>query len=181
MTWLSQIFGLFQSLQWWIVVAPWEQALRVRLGKTATVLQSGMHFRIPFLDRIFVQSVRLRMISAQGLTMTTKDKKCVTLSFAVAFSVEDIGKLYNTVQTPELTLIHEVEGIISSYLATRESVDISPSNLEAYALGKIPEGNWGLSQCRLIVTSFAFVRVYRLLNNEYRSLSSMDELEKPKL
>jgi hypothetical protein len=119
-------------------------------------------------------------VSDTGQTMTTRDGKTLTVSIAVAFAVEDIGKLYNTVQIPDLTLIHEVQGIIAGYITTRDTGTITPADLEAHALGKLPGSNWGLAQCRLIVTSFAYVRVYRLLSNEYRS-TSMNELEQPKL
>jgi hypothetical protein len=45
-------------LVWWVTVAPWERALRVRLGKRVTLLGPGVHLRIPVADRVFGDSGR---------------------------------------------------------------------------------------------------------------------------
>lgn len=45
---------------WWVVIQPWEQGIRVRLGKKRVRLEPGIHFRIPYLDAVFKQSNRLR-------------------------------------------------------------------------------------------------------------------------
>ena len=64
MEWLSTIVrSLWRPFQWWVVVAQWELGLRIRLGKKTKALNPGIHFRIPFLDRIYIQSARLRTIS----------------------------------------------------------------------------------------------------------------------
>lgn len=65
----------FRILQVISVLAggPWEAALRVRLGRRVVMLGPGFHLRIPFLDRTFVRSVRLRTISDSGQTVVTQD------------------------------------------------------------------------------------------------------------
>ena len=58
---IRELFAqLSNVLTWVVVVAPWEQALRIRWGKTATLLKGGVYLRIPFIDRIYRQSVRKR-------------------------------------------------------------------------------------------------------------------------
>lgn len=169
MTWLSQIFGFLKSFQFWIVVAPWEQALRVRLGKAADVLRPGVHLRLPFLDRIFVQSVRLRSISDSGQTMTTKDGHVLTLSVAVFYAIEDIGKLFQSVSHPESTLLFQVQGLVSEFIGKTNRSDILPSDIEKYVTDNMPATEWGLGQVKMTVVTFAYVRVYRLLQHEYRN------------
>lgn len=177
---LSQIFGLFKAFQLWIVIAPWEAALRVRLGRDAVILSPGPHWRIPFLDRIFVQSVRLRTISDSGQTMATKDGKVLTIAVAVSYAIDDIRKLYLTVSNPESTMLLQMQGMIATVVANTDSAALSPLILEELVTRRMPSTEWGLSQVRLMVTTFAYVKVYRLLNYEYRSLSSANELEPPK-
>lgn len=55
------IFRFFRQFQIWVVVAPWEQAVRVRLGKHLSVLNAGVHLKLPFADLVYLQSVRLRI------------------------------------------------------------------------------------------------------------------------
>lgn len=178
MTWLSQIFGFLRVFQIWIVIAPWESGLRVRLGKSSTVLLSGSHWRIPFLDRIFVQPIRLRTISDSGQTVSTKDGKVLTVQVSVSYAISDIQKLYQTVCNPETTLLNQIQGAIASIASNTISENLTLKTVEDVAEKQIPGEEWGLSQVKILVTSFAYVRVYRLLNDHaYRSLSSSNELE----
>src|SRR3990167_3994979 len=134
MTWLSQIFGFFRVFQFWITIAPWEQALRVRFGKTAIPLGPGVHLRIPFTDRIFVQSCRVRPIFDTGQTITTKDGKVLTISVVVTYAITDILKLFQTVSNPEAMLLSEVQGLVAQIVSTTLSPNISPATLEAEVL-----------------------------------------------
>jgi regulator of protease activity HflC (stomatin/prohibitin superfamily) len=178
MNWLSQLFGLFKAFQFWIVIAPWEAGLRVRVGKHATVLPPGIHLRLPFIDRIFTQAVRLRTITDSGQTMTTKDGKTLTVAVAVSYAIGDIKKLYESVSNPESTLLSQVQGFVAQVVADAHSALLRPEMIERVVAEKLPATEWGLSQVRLMVTTFAFARTYRLLNYEYRSLSAANELEK---
>ena len=38
---LDLIREFFRLFQWWVIIAPWEQAVRVRAGKHLTLLQPG--------------------------------------------------------------------------------------------------------------------------------------------
>lgn len=177
MNWLSQLFGLFRAFQCWVVIAPWESGLRVRFGKSVSTLEPGPHLRIPFLDRIFVQAVRLRTISDSGQTIATKDGRVLTLAVAVSYAIEDIRRLYLAVSNPESTLLHQIQGHIAEVVSKTMSAELSPKVIEKTIEERVPSVEWGLSQVRIMVTTFAFVRTYRLLNYEYRQLSSANELD----
>lgn len=181
MNWLSQIFGAFKTFQCWVTIAPWESALRVRFGKTATLIGPGVHLRIPFTDRIFVQAVRLRPIFDTGQTITTKDGKVLTVSFVVYYAIGDMLKLYLSVSNPEQLLIGLVQGIIARVVTSTRSEDLTPSLIEAEVDKHGPSTDWGLEQVRLEITTFAYVRTYRIMNYEYRSTSSANDLEVAKV
>lgn len=177
MNWLSQIFGFLKSFQFWIVIAPWESGLRVRLGRTATTLHPGPHWRLPFLDRTFVQSTRLRSISDQGQTMTTRDGHVLTLSVAVFYAIDDIARLYKSVSNPETTLLYQVEGLVAECIAQTDRADLTPKGVEEFVTKRLPSTEWGLGQLKLTVITFAFVKVFRLLQNDYRCVGAPDNLE----
>jgi hypothetical protein len=177
MNWLSQIFQFFRAFQFWIVVAPWESGLRVRFGKQCTVLHPGPHLRIPFVDRIFVQAVRLRTISDSGQTMATRDGRCLTIAVTVSYAIEDIRKLYLSVSNPEQTLLGQIQGHVAEFVSKSDSGSLHPELLQSTVKAKIPSTQWGLSQVGVMVTTFAYAKTFRLLNYEYRSLSKANELE----
>ena len=162
MTWLSTIFQtMSQPFRWWVVVAPWEEGIRVRLGKTAVALAPGIHLRIPFLDRVYVQSIRLRIITSGSRTVSTLDKKVVTFTLAVRFAIRDVKQLYNTISDPENTLLNHVSASAAEYISQTNSDDIINED-------------WGLSDVSAHVIDFAIARTYRLIGNVYERTAGLD-------
>lgn len=180
MTWLTQAMSaLGRGLALWVVIAPWEMGLRVRMGKRATVLHPGVRFRIPGLDRIYVQSARVRTLCESGLTLTTRDGKVLTISFAVEFAIEDIERLYSTHANPETTIGSRVKSAIVRHVGERPANDIAPSEIEAAARAALYSfaGKAGLGELDARVTSFTFSRAIRLLVNDYRDNGGLYNFE----
>jgi hypothetical protein len=177
--WLSQFLTAFSKpLKWWVVVAPWEQGIKVRLGKTAIQLTPGIHFRIPFLDRIYVQSIRLRTITKDNQTVSTKDGKVISISVAIQFAIIDIVKLYNSVANPELTLRNLVLSKISEYISNNNIIDVSPVHIEKKVNSEIEEfEDWGLGDLSCFVVGFACTKTYRLLMNDYANGGGLYDIE----
>lgn len=180
MDWLSQIFGFFQAFQIWVTVAPWEEGLLVRMGKRAKRISPGVWFRVPFLDRIFIQSVRLRTISDMGQTVSTRDGQSLTLNVAVTYQIENIERLYMSVSHPETTLLCLVQSLIAEFVCRSERGELKPATIESYVSSKLPSVEWGLSKLSVKITTFVFARTYRVMNYGYSSFSSANELEKAK-
>lgn len=180
MTWLSQFFGaVAKPFKWWVTVAPWERGVLVRLGKTARELLPGPHWRIPLLDRVYVQSVRTRTITDTNLTATTADRKTVVLSFAVHFAIGDVIQLYNAVANPEHTLRSRVCSLAMQHITGQPSETLSLSGIEEAVGAELAAlTGWGLTGVEFRVTAFAYVRTYRLLTNDYNVSSGLYDLEK---
>ena len=171
MSWLSSVFGFFRSFQFWITVAPWESGLRVRYGTTATLLRPGLHWRIPFLDRIFVQPVRLKTIETPTITLTTKDGKTLSVRLAVMYRVADIKALHMAVANPESTLLATIQGLVATCISDTESGEITPDTLTA-AIRQNKIGNdWGMCDVSVVVMTFAFCRTLRLLMQDWQNTS----------
>ncbi len=177
-TWLTAVFqAMSQPLKWWVVVAPWEQGIRVRLGKEALKLDSGPHFRIPFLDRVYVQSVRLRIVSSGTRTLSTPDNKIVTVNLGIKFAIRDIKQLYSTIADPEKTLLNHVSSLAAEYVFKTNSKDLSPKDLQDYIDTHMVDDNWGLCDVSAHIIDFALTRTYRLIGNDYERTTGFD-LEK---
>jgi len=153
-----------KPLKWWVVIAEWEQGIRVRLGKHSRVLVPGIHFRVPFLDRIYVQNTRLRTCSLTGLSCTTKDGKSLVVSAAYNFCVRDMLKFYNTMSNPEIRM----NAVVSSHIVRKVlETKLSDVNIDMFLEGV----DWsefeaaGLSDLSVTVTAFSMARTYRLVND----------------
>ncbi|KKM16925.1 hypothetical protein LCGC14_1680890 [marine sediment metagenome] len=174
-TWLTTIFNaMSQPFKWWVVVAPWEQGIRVRLGKEAFKLDSGIHLRIPFLDRVYVQSVRLRIITSGTRTISTSDGKIISLNLGIRFAVRDIKQLYSTIADPEKTLLNHASSLVAEYVFKTDSKNLSPKDLQDYVDINMVDDNWGLCNVSVHVIDFALTKTYRLIMNDYEGRSGFD-------
>lgn len=162
--------------QWWVVIAPWERGVRVRRGSRATELRPGLHLKIPFLDRVYVASVRTRMISDTGQTMRTKDGVPITVNIAIQFAVRDVLTLFNSIANPELTIALRAQAAIAIAIGNRSLADLDRHTMEQEAIEQIPVARWGLDDFDIRVTTLVQARVLRLIMHEYRSTSGLDEL-----
>ena len=181
-TWFTQLFQAFaKPFHWWVVIALWERGVRVRLGKTAVELRPGPHLRIPFLDRIYVQTIRLRTISTSHLTLTTRSDVNIILSYALNFAIKDIVSLYNSVQNPEETLRAFVSGTITACAAEQDITSVGEliRVVESAVNERLEEfSSWGLSDLSCRLTGFVKARVYRLLNTDYATGAGLWNIEK---
>lgn len=169
---LSKIF------QWWILIQPWELGVRTRFGKRTKLLLPGVHFRIPFFDIMYVQTIRLRVVSLCPQTVSTKDGKTVTISCAVGYSISDILLLFNSLYHPEITIGNMVQGHVAEFIFSHDLVDCAPEQVEEYVTGKLANGDFGIKYEYSKVLSYAVVRTYRLIQDGAWSQNSLNIDEK---
>lgn len=169
---LSKIF------QWWILIQPWELGVRTRFGNKTKLLQPGVHFRIPFFDIIYVQTIRLRVVSLCPQTVSTKDGKTLTISCAVGYSISDIMCLFNTLYHPEVTIGNMVQGFVAGYVFSHDLVDCTPEQVEKYLTEKLTDVDYGIKYEYSKVLSYAVVRTYRLIQDGSWSENKLDINEK---
>ena len=157
---------LARALTWFFLVAPWEQAIRVRLGKHTKVLGAGVYVRIPFIDKVFKQSVRRRINAIRAQTLTTKDGKVITISGAVGYQIGDLGKLYDTLESANMTIENEVAGIIAEYIGERPLSECHSRKLEEFVAAKLDLAKYGLEGQEFYVQSFAASKTFRMITGE---------------
>lgn len=170
--------AMSKPLKWWIVIAEWEQGLRVRLGKHSDRLTPGVHLRIPWLDRIYVQSDRLRTMTSSGITGRSKDGKTIVFELAMHFSVANIKTLYMSLDDPEQTIRSYAHEMALEFIESANAADITASSLtQAVKFCATQISSWGLSDMSFTVTSLTTVRAYRLISNAYQTGTGMSDLE----
>ena len=153
-----------QGLRLWVTVTPWEQAIRVRLGKSVTLLGPGVHAKVPLLDMIYLQSVRLRMTDLQRQTITSRDGKTITVSGAIGYEIQSILELYRTLHHAEDTIANFARAEIAEYIGRNDAAQCKPTAIEAH-LKTLEFSKYGLGNVRIYLTEFAVVRSIRLIGD----------------
>lgn len=168
MEYIGQIIRALQNLViWWITIMPWEEAIHVRFGKTTKVLRAGLHLRIPLVDRVYVQTTRIRIAQCPVQTLTTKDGKTVTIVMNLGYSITDIHQLYATLYHADPTLINMMQGYLADEVFSRFLVDCSPADLENAVKVQMNGENFGLHFEYVKIVGFAVVRTYRIIQDRH--------------
>lgn len=83
-----------------------EDALILRLGKIvgnsnskAEILQPGLHFKIPFVDRVRIFDTRMQELatsSSQPLTVVTKEQIYLVVEYFAKWRISDLSRFYTS-------------------------------------------------------------------------------------
>lgn len=177
MTSIRELFReLGNLLRWWVMVAPWEQAVRVRLGKHVRVLGAGVHLRIPFVDRVFRQTIRRRYATVPTQTVTTTDGRTVTVSGTIGYEIRDVGRLYNTLHHAQEALQSETQGRVARFISARAYDECRPPVIEAHVLEAMDLGRYGMGGLEFFITDFAAPMTVRLIQGSPRDWTDGDHL-----
>ena len=176
MNWLREIFTSLKRLFFWFVtILPWEQGIRVRLGKHRKELQPGIHLAIPFIDQIFSQNIRMHVNDFPNQTLTTIDNKTITLSVTVAYSISSMLELYQSVENPGNAVLSTAMGEIAQFISTNNMERCKPREIENHVTEKLEKLPWGLKFHFVKITDFAVTKTYRIISdNNNRFWSSID-------
>jgi len=155
-----------EIFSWWFIVTPWEQVVFVRAGKHVKVLKEGFYFKIPFIDQVYIQQIRLRTVDLPMQTITTVDNKTITIKSIMSYSITDIFTLYNTISHPETTLAGIVMSEISDYLKVTHSDSLDTKIMEKNIIDKMNEKDYGLGELTVRITSWAEVKTIRLIQDQ---------------
>lgn len=158
---------LRRALECWVVVQPWEQALRVRLGQRVTRLGPGLHLKVPVVDAIYRQSVRVRWCDLPVQTISTADGKTVTLSVVLGYQIADIERLYQTLHHAEATLRNLTLSAVAEAVHALPSSECTPHAIEDRVVRALDFERFGVADARISVTDFAFVRTFRLIQDTH--------------
>ena len=172
---IQNILDLIGKLvSWWFVVLPWEQAVRVRAGNRVRLYGAGVHFRVPFLDYVWIQNTRRRASNVEAQTLSTRDGKTVTVAGSLAYRVADVMALQNSLHQAAQTLMQITAGACSKYVITHDFKDCTPERIVAAVNETVgPEfKRVGLGEAEFFLTDFVTTnRTYRLVQNAVGQMS----------
>lgn len=160
---------LRQLLLWWVVVTPWEQAMRVRTipwrRQRVKKLPPGIHLKLPMVDQVYKQSVRLRTVSLPIQTLTTQDDQTLTLSGVFGYSISDLQLLYDTLHHAEDTIRNKAQSSIAQYVQSNPKVSCTPERVALNACRGLDLKKFGLDCGELELVDFAYVRTHRFITD----------------
>ncbi len=150
------------ALTWWFFVEPWEQAIRLRAGKHMERFEPGVHFRIPFLDSVYVHNTHRMVLFHLAQTVSSADGKVFTVSASVSYVIKDVELLHTSPHYPENVIGQEASQMVASFVNSRDAAAITPELLRAY-MSTLDLSAYGLGEVQVCINNFAVVQTYRLV------------------
>lgn len=169
MNWFfDSIARLVGQVVFWATVQPWEQAIRVRLGKHVRRLVPGIHLRIPIIDVVHTQTSAWRATHIPTQTLSTRDGATVVTGGNVGYVIADIEALYRTLHHAEDTISQVSSAAIAEQVQAIDKAELTPELVAKRAGDVVREklAAFGLADVDLRITDFAFVRVHRLVMDQ---------------
>lgn len=165
---LDYLARLLGGVAFWIVVMPWQQALRVRAGRHVRLLKGGLYFKIPVLDVVHVESVRHRTSLVPTQTLSSADGQTVVIAAVVGYAISDVERLYRGLHHAEDTIIQTVQGAIAAEVFGLRRTEIEPGLLGKSVSDQLAAAFdvYGLGDVTVRVTDFAFMRTIRLIQDQ---------------
>ncbi len=133
---LPAIFVILAILSSIYTIDPGEVGVIQRFGKLSSYSDPGLHFKIPFVDRlskvnvekvrrveIGFRSERARMNVLQESLMITKDENIVDAQAIIQWKIKDPGHFLFKVANPELTIKNTAEVALRSVIGVTKIDD----------------------------------------------------------
>jgi regulator of protease activity HflC (stomatin/prohibitin superfamily) len=174
---------IWHDLLPWVVIEPYQNAGRFRLGVYRDTLKcdngafgTGLHFKIPFADNVNPQNVSVTTTRLPPQTLETRDGVGVVVAVQLRFRIEDV-KPYLCGVTDQLdVLIDTAMGGVLRAVMTRTYEEIRASLAAVSGAQRMAEvektvaertrnlvREWGFVVEQVTFTDFGKVRSYRLI------------------
>ena len=158
---IRELFDKFKEFFiWWTVVMPWEEALIIRWGSKVRHKKKGVHFKIPYADRVVNKCTRTQVVQSAPQTVTDERGDNIVICVAIDYHIEDLEELYNEALEPEQMLVSRANGYIVD--AIKGGVD--PCSL---LLKCINENMFGLRVTDVNIITHAKCRTFRLIQDSH--------------
>lgn len=172
---IQWLIELLRSLRLWVTILPWERAVRVRFGKRAEVLDPGVHFCYPYIDKIWPVNQRLRFSNFPVQSLTTKDGKILNVAGMIKFKIVDPLVAMQALMDPENSVAAICMTVVSDYILGRNLTDLDPLELEALAMSQLILHAPGFEFESVSMTDWATGRSIRLMNDSWRPDTKSDK------
>lgn len=106
------------------IVDQWEMGVHLRTGKFFKVVTSGLNWKIPFFDKIWVTPVITQTVNLSPQTLTTADERSIVLTSIVRYHVFNVQSFLLNVMHANDVLVDMTQGIIRDIVETTNWNDL---------------------------------------------------------
>lgn len=143
----------------------WEKGVFLRFGKCIKVVESGLKFKIPFVDKIWHTAVITQSIHLQPQTLTTLDEKGAVLKAIVRYHVQDVKKFLLNVMHASDVLVDTTQGVIRDTVEYSNWEDLDDMCDDIQKEVQMIVQDWGIVIEKITLTDLGLVKTYRIMSD----------------
>ena len=147
------------------VVNQWEKGVYLRFGKNKKVVEPGLIFKIPFVDKVWTSEVITQTVHLQPQTLTTLDEKSIVLKSIIRYHVNDVQKFLLNVMHASDVLVDTTQGVIREKVEYTNWEDLDDVCDELKTEVQNIVDNWGITIERITLTDLGIVNTYRIMSD----------------
>ena len=155
----------WQQLSPFYIIDMWEKGLHLRLGKFYTINEPGLHWKIPFFDSVWKQTVVTQSIHLHPQSITSLDYKNIVVRAIVRYDIKDAFLFLTQLAHPTDVLIDTTGAMIREIIEERnweDLVDVEDELTEKIG-AKVQQ--WGINIERVTLTDLCEIDSIRIIGD----------------
>ena len=147
------------------VVDMWEKALVLRLGKFEDIKDPGLHWKIPFVDSVWHQTVVTQSIHLHPQSITSLDYRNIVVRAIVRYDIKDCFLFLTKLAHPTDVLVDTTGAMIREIIEERNWEDLVDIEVElTEKIGK-KVSEWGINIEKVTLTDLAEINSVRVISD----------------
>jgi len=170
---ITLLQSFWQQLSPVFVVDMWEKALVLRFGKFNDIKDPGLHFKIPFADSVWHQTIVTQSIHLHPQSITSADYKNIVVRAIVRYDICDAFLFLTKIAHPTDVLIDTTGAMIREIIEERKWQDLF--DIEDELTDKIGKkvSEWGICIEKITLTDLAEIQSIRLIGDTDQNRTSV--------
>ena len=147
------------------VVDMWENALVLRFGKFDDIKEPGLHWKIPFVDSVWHQTIVTQSIHLHPQSITSLDYKNIVVRAIVRYDINDTYLFLTKLAHPTDVLVDTTGAMIREIIEERNWEDLV--DIEVELTEKIGQkvSEWGINIEKVTLTDLAEINSVRVISD----------------
>lgn len=147
------------------VLNEFERGVVLRFGKYSRRIGPGLHFKLPFIEEVWSDTVVPRTINLMSQTLTTKDGKTVVVSSVITTIINDVKKALLCVDGVDNAMEDICYGLIGDMVLGHTWDEILALDVSEVCRSSMNEigAQYGIEITNVQFQDIAYIKTYRIM------------------
>lgn len=149
-----------------VIVKEYDRGVHFRGGKFLKVVEAGICWKIPFLDKVETRTVVTTTLSIPTQSLTTKDGLQIVAKGVVKYSISSIKDVILEVYDPVDAISDTTQAIIKEQITGRTWDEVKDNETDNTITKKVrvEVKKWGINIEKVTLTDIGIIKSLRLFN-----------------